>query len=190
VAFSHESEIAFLVPDYCRETVRNSVSAGSGLSLDIFTLQDIHHMPALSIKMQSICTAAKQCRRNHCFTMMFLKLLQMHLHFFRIRVMVLNSTSNNIAIISWQSVLLAEETESSNKSNDLSKFTVKLYFIRLYRIYLVIGGIQTHNYSDYQHCKPNYHTITTTTTPYIFPYCSYIVYLITWESIAYSKPCL
>jgi hypothetical protein len=30
--------------------------------------------------------------------------------FFRIRVMVFNSTSNNIAIISLQSVLLAEET--------------------------------------------------------------------------------
>jgi hypothetical protein len=74
--------------------------------------------------------------------MMFLKPLQMHLHFFRIRVMVFNSTSNNIAIISWQSVLLAEERESANKTNDLSKFTDKLYFIRLYRIYLVISGIQ------------------------------------------------
>ena len=142
MSFSHEPKIAFLIPDYCREKVRNSMSAGNGLALDIFTLQDIHNMPTLSIKMQSICTAAKQCRRNHCFTMMFLKPLQMHLHFFRIRVMVFNSTSNNIAIISWQSVLLAEERESANKTNDLSKFTDKLYFIRLYRIYLVISGIQ------------------------------------------------
>jgi Tfp pilus assembly protein PilO len=50
--------------------------------LGIFTLQDMHNMSTLSINIQSICTAAKQCRKNHCFTIMLLKLLHMNLYFF------------------------------------------------------------------------------------------------------------
>jgi hypothetical protein len=41
---------------------------------------------------------------------------------------------NNISVISWQSVLLVEETEYQEKNNDLSQVTDKLYHIMLYQI--------------------------------------------------------
>jgi hypothetical protein len=58
--------------------------------------------------------------------------------------MVLNATFNNISVISWQSVLLVEEPEYSEKTTDLLKVTDTLYHIMLYRL----SGIQTHNVSD------------------------------------------
>jgi len=42
---------------------------------------------------------------------------------------VLNATFNNISVISWWSVLLAEEPE---KTTDLSQVTDKLYHTMLY----------------------------------------------------------
>ena len=48
-------------------------------------------------------------------------------------VMVFNATFNNISVISWQSVLLVEETGVlKEKSNGLSQVTDKLYHIKLY----------------------------------------------------------
>jgi hypothetical protein len=75
--------------------------------------------------------------------------------------MVFNATFNNISVISWRSVLLAEETGGP----DLLQVTDKLYHMMLYispwsRFELtksvVIGTdcIGT--------CKSNYHTITAT----------------------------
>jgi hypothetical protein len=49
----------------------------------------------------------------------------------RVRVRVFNSTFNNISVILWRSVLLADKT------TNLPQVTDKLYHIILYRIYLV-----------------------------------------------------
>jgi hypothetical protein len=48
--------------------------------------------------------------------------------------MVLNTTFNNISVISWQSVLLVEESEDPKKSTDLSQVTDKLDHIMLYTL--------------------------------------------------------
>ena len=50
----------------------------------------------------------------------------------RVRVMVFNVTFNNISLISWQSVLLVEETGVSDKTTDLPQVTDKLYHIMLF----------------------------------------------------------
>jgi hypothetical protein len=82
--------------------------------------------------------------------------------------MVFNATFNNISVISWQSVLLVEETvgtwrKPSTCCKKLTKFIkytspwVGFKFTRL----VVIGTDCTGS------CKSNYHTITTTTASLI-----------------------
>ena len=43
--------------------------------------------------------------------------------------MVLNATFNNISVISWQSVLLVEETGVPGETTDLSQVTDKLLYM-------------------------------------------------------------
>jgi hypothetical protein len=47
----------------------------------------------------------------------------------KVRVMVFNTTFNNILVTSWASVLLLEETKYPEKTTDLSQVIDKLYHI-------------------------------------------------------------
>jgi hypothetical protein len=63
--------------------------------------------------------------------------------------MVFNITfSNNISAISWQSVLLVEETRVPGEQLTCCKSLTNFYHIKLYRAHLAMSKDRTHNFSS------------------------------------------
>jgi hypothetical protein len=81
--------------------------------------------------------------------------------------MVFNTTSNNISLISWWSVLLVEETGVPRENHQPAASHWNLYHIMLYQTQLAWAGFKLATLvvigTDYTgSCKSNYHTITAT----------------------------
>jgi hypothetical protein len=66
-------------------------------------------------------------------------------HGVSVKVMVLNTTFNNISAISWWSVLLVEETGGPWENHDLPQVTNIIYHIMFWWVHLTMSGIWTHS---------------------------------------------
>ena len=63
------------------------------------------------------------------------------------RVMVFNTTFNIISAISWQSVLLVEESRTPRENHQRAECNRQTFHIMLYIVHLAMSRIQTHNFS-------------------------------------------
>jgi hypothetical protein len=84
-----------------------------------------------------------------------------------VSVMVVNATFNNISVISWQSILLVEET-GVPRENHRPVASDWLYHIMLYQVHLTWEGFELTTLvvigtECIGSCKSNYHTIMTMT---------------------------
>ncbi len=82
--------------------------------------------------------------------------------------MVFKTTFNNISVISWQSVLLVEETRVPGETTDLPQVRQSLSHNAVWST-PHLSGIRTHNVIGTDcigSCKSNYHTITSTMVPH------------------------
>ena len=94
-------------------------------------------------------------------------------------VMVFNATFNNISVISWQSVLLMEETGVcwENHQPAASRWQTLSHIYMLYRVHLAWAEFELTTLvvigtNSMGSCKSNYHTNTTMTGPYFVNSCS------------------
>ena len=65
--------------------------------------------------------------------------------------MVFDATINNIAVISWRSVLLVEEIGVPEKTTDLSQVTDKLISQSVVNLTININSVRTRNLSGNRH---------------------------------------
>ena len=108
--------------------------------------------------------------KNTVAVLMYLIYHVIFLDNLRVRIMMFNATFTNISVISWRSVILLEETgvlwenhrPATSHWQTLSHNVVSYTLVRLELTTLVVIG--THCIGRY---KSNYHTITTTTAPWI-----------------------
>ena len=89
-------------------------------------------------------------------------------------VMVFNATYKSISVISWQSVLLGEETRVPGENHWPAANHWQTLSHNVVSSTPRLSGVRTHNVSDDRHwlhigsCKSNYHTITTMTAHFFY----------------------